>query len=173
MRIVAGEFKGRRLKPPPLPARATEGRIREAWFNILAAEVSGAKVLDLFAGSGALGLEALSRGASHVTMVERSRKSIRSLEANIAALKVEARTSVVVSDVFRYLESRSSAAASAVADLAFADPPFSGDDAVKLVDAFRARPFARILGVEHSGAIQVSGDDLRRYGDVALTFCYL
>jgi len=79
----------------------------------------------------------------------------------------------VVSDVFRYLESRSSVVASSVADLAFADPPFSGDDAVELVDAFRARPFARILGVEHSGAIQVSGDDLRRYGDVALTFCYL
>ncbi len=168
MRIVAGEFKGRKLKPPPLPARATEGRIREAWFNILAGDVPGATIVDLFAGSGALGLEALSRGARHATMVERSRKSLRSLRANIVALGVEGQTSVIMSDVFGYLESLPS-----MADIAFADPPFDGDDAVKLVDAFRTRPFARILVVEHSGAIQVSGDDHRRYGDVALTFCYL
>ena len=100
MRIVAGEFKGRRLKPPPLPARATEERVREAWFNIVASEVAGASVLDLFAGCGALGLEALSRGAEHATFVERSRKSIRSLEANIASLGVEDRTSVLAIDAF-------------------------------------------------------------------------
>ncbi len=171
MRIVAGEFKGRKLKPPPLPARATDERVREAWFNILAAEVSGARAVDLFAGSGALGLEALSRGAQHVTMVERSRRSLRSLESNVGTLGVEERTSVIVSDVFKYLPSLASVAPPF--DLAFADPPFDRDDAARLVDAFRARPFARILGVEHSSAVRVSGDDLRRYGDVALTFCYL
>ena len=171
MRIVAGEFKGRKLRPPPLPARATEQRIREAWFNILAAAIPGAKVLDLFAGSGALALEAISRGASHATMVDRARKSLQSLEANVENLGVEDQVSVVRADVWRFLGSRESVAAPF--DLAFADPPFAGADAMKLVDAFRARPFARILGVEHSSAVQVSGDDLRRYGDVALTFCYI
>ena len=170
MRIVAGEFKGRRLKPPPLPARATAERVREAWFNILGVDVAGATVVDLFAGSGALGLEALSRGASHGTLVEQARKSLRALESNVETLSVEDQVTVTKADVFRFLSSRGLDASPF--DLAFADPPFAGDDAAKLVDAFRTRPFARILGVEHSSAVPVSGDDQRRYGDVALTFCY-
>ncbi len=167
MRIVAGEFGGRRIKPPPLPARATEERVREAWFNIVGSEVPAADVLDLFAGSGALGLEALSRGAKHVTFVERARKSLKLLEANITALRVEDRSSVVAGDVFTFLKGLDS-----VADIAFADAPFASEHAMNLVDAFRARPFARILGVEHANTIAVPGDDHRRYGDVALTFCY-
>ncbi len=170
MRIVAGEFKGRRLKPPALPARATAERVREAWFNILAPVINDAVVLDLFAGSGALALEALSRGASHATMVERARKSLSALEANVAALDVYDRVTVERMDVFRFLDAQETDVEPF--DLAFADPPFDGDEAVQLVDAFRARPFARILGVEHASAVSVTGDDQRRYGDVAITFCY-
>jgi 16S rRNA (guanine966-N2)-methyltransferase len=169
MRIIAGEFRGRSLKPPSdRRVRPTADRVREAWFSILAPDLPGATVLDLFAGSGALGLEALSRGAQHVDFVEISRSSLDALRANIAALDVEERVKVHRADALRFvsrLPTRSY-------DVALADPPYSTDQAARLVDAFRARPFATILGVEHSAAVTLPGHDTRRYGDIALTFCF-
>ncbi|MGH7656752.1 MAG: RsmD family RNA methyltransferase, partial [Gemmatimonadales bacterium] len=95
MRITGGTFGGRRLSPPGDPrVRPTSDRVREAWMNILAPELEDARVLDLFAGSGALGLEALSRGAARATFVELSPASLAALRANIGALGVEERTEV-------------------------------------------------------------------------------
>src|SRR5581483_10481355 len=95
IRIIAGEFKGRRLKTPATTAiRPTADRVREAWFSILQRAVRGARVLDLFAGSGALGLEALSRGAVWADFVEVHRLALAALKANIKALKVEDRTAI-------------------------------------------------------------------------------
>ncbi len=89
MRIVAGEFGGRRLVVPrDGRVRPTADRVREAWMSIVAPELPGARVLDLFAGSGALGLEALSRGASHATFVELAPASLEALRGNIDALGV-------------------------------------------------------------------------------------
>ena len=89
IRIIAGEFKGRRLKTPAGDTvRPTADRVREAWFSILQRPVRGARVLDLFAGSGALGLEALSRGAISADFVEVHRLALAALTANIATLDV-------------------------------------------------------------------------------------
>jgi 16S rRNA (guanine966-N2)-methyltransferase len=169
MRIVAGEFGGRRLAMPrDTRVRPTADRVREAWMSILADALPGARVLDLYAGSGALGLEALSRGAASADFVELNPPSLRALEANVAALGVADRARVHRSDALRFVERLDRGAY----DVAFADPPYSRDDASRLVALFRRTPFARILSVEHRADLALPGDDTRRYGDTALTFCH-
>jgi 16S rRNA (guanine966-N2)-methyltransferase len=87
MRIVAGEFRGRQLKSPAWEGlRPTSDRLRETLFNILGPSVRGARVLDGFAGTGAIGIEALSRGASHVTFIENDSRAVTLIEANLASL---------------------------------------------------------------------------------------
>ena len=84
MRIIAGKYRGRRLQSPPsLATRPTSDRLREALFNVLAPRIEGARFLDLCAGSGAVGIEALSRGAGHVTLVDQSRKMCQLIGANL------------------------------------------------------------------------------------------
>jgi 16S rRNA (guanine966-N2)-methyltransferase len=169
MRIVAGEFGGRRLAlPKDARVRPTADRVREAWMSILGAALPGARVLDLYSGSGALGLEALSRGAASADFVELSPASLRALEANIRALGVDRRATVHRADALRYAERLPAAAF----DVAVADPPYTRDDAARLVALFRRTPFARILSVEHRADQSLGGDETRRYGDTALTFCH-
>lgn len=168
MRIVAGEFGGRRLVVPrDGRVRPTADRVREAWMSILAPELAGARVLDLFAGSGALGLEALSRGAAHATFVELAPASLEALRANVAALGVAERVTVRRGDALRFVQGL----AAGSYDVAFADPPYATGAADRLVALFRAAPFARILSVEHPADRRVEGDETRRYGDTAVTFC--
>jgi 16S rRNA (guanine966-N2)-methyltransferase len=168
MRIVAGEFGGRRLTiPRDDRVRPTADRVREAWMSIIGAELAGARVLDLYAGSGALGLEALSRGAKRAEFVELNASSLDALRTNIAALGVADRTRVHRGDALRFAERLGPAAY----DLAFADPPYADDAAERLVALFRRTPFARILSVEHRADQRIDGDETRRYGDTALTFC--
>jgi 16S rRNA (guanine966-N2)-methyltransferase len=168
VRIVAGEFGGRRLLVPrDGRVRPTADRVREAWMSILAPELSGARVLDLFAGSGALGLEALSRGAAHATFVELAPASLEALRGNIEALDVGARVAVRRGDALRFARGLGAGEY----DVAFADPPYNADAADRLVALFRATPFARILSVEHPADRRVEGDQTRRYGDTAVTFC--
>lgn len=169
MRIVGGEFRGRRLVPPDdRRVRPTADRVREAWMSILQDALPGARVLDLYAGSGALGLEALSRGASSADFVELSPASIAALRRNIEALGVGGRTAVHRTDARRFAARLPPAAY----DVALADPPYSRDDAAQLVTLFRQVPFARILAVEHPARAGLAGDDTRRYGDTAITLCY-
>ncbi len=168
MRIVAGEFGGRRLViPRDGRVRPTADRVREAWMSIVAPELPGARVLDLFAGSGALGLEALSRGASHATFVELAPASLEALRGNIDDLGVGERATVRRGDALRFVQGLDACAY----DVAFADPPYNVDAADRLVALFRATPFARILSIEHPADRRVAGDDTRRYGDTAVTFC--
>ena len=136
-------------------------------MSILAPELHAARVLDLFAGSGALGLEALSRGAASATFVELAPASLEALRGNIEALGVGARTAVHRGDALRFVQGLEAGAY----DVAFADPPYTTDAADRLVAHFRLRPFARILSVEHPADRQVGGDETRRYGDTAVTFC--
>jgi 16S rRNA (guanine966-N2)-methyltransferase len=167
MRIIAGEFRGRRLQPPPdRRVRPTADRVREAWFSILGGAIPGARVLDLFAGSGALGLEALSRGAAHATFVELSPPALRVLRANLDALDVIDRAVVHRADALRFVARLPEAAF----DVALADPPYATDQAEALRDEFKSHPFARILGIEHSSTRVLGGSDTRRYGGVAITF---
>ena len=168
MRIIAGRWRGRRLKTlRGRDVRPTSDRVREAWMSALGARVEGARVVDLFAGSGALGLEALSRGAESVVFVDRARGALSALRANIALLGAEPECSVVDRDVFRYLGS-----VEEPFDLAFADPPYEKGAAVRLVQTFLEKPFARELWLEHPWREQLplpEGARTRRYGDTALT----
>lgn len=169
MRIVAGAFRGRPLAVPKDPrVRPTADRVREAWMSIVQEALPGARVLDLFAGSGALGLEALSRGAATAEFVELNPPSLAALRQNIEALGVEAQVVVHRGDALRFAGRLPPGGF----DLCFADPPYTRDDAGRLVSLFRQTAFARILAVEHPARITLSGDETRRYGDTAVTFCY-
>jgi 16S rRNA (guanine966-N2)-methyltransferase len=168
VRVVGGEFGGRRLVvPKDSRVRPTADRVREAWMSILGEELRGARVLDLFAGSGALGLEALSRGAVAATFVELNPPSLEALRANIVALGVGGRATVHRGDALRFAGGLEVGAF----DVAFADPPYATDAADRLVALFRRGAFARILSVEHPADRRVDGDETRRYGDTAVTFC--
>jgi 16S rRNA (guanine966-N2)-methyltransferase len=170
MRIVAGEWGGRRLVAPPgRGTRPTTDRVREAWMSAVDPYLDGARVLDLFAGSGALGLEALSRGAAHATFVEQAPPALQSLRANLAALGAAARAEVVRADAVRYVAGLEAGAF----DVAFADPPYAQGFAAALMEAFAAVPFAGLLCVEHGRNDEIPelpGARTRRYGDTALTF---
>jgi 16S rRNA (guanine966-N2)-methyltransferase len=169
MRIVGGEFGGRKLVvPKDARVRPTADRVREAWMSILGASLDRARVLDLYAGSGALGLEALSRGAESAMFVEINPPSLAALRSNIDALGVSERVTVHRGDAFRFAGGLEAGAF----DIALADPPYSADAAARLVALFRRVPFARILSVEHPAAQPVDGDETRRYGDTAITFCH-
>jgi 16S rRNA (guanine966-N2)-methyltransferase len=123
VRVVAGEFKGRRLQAPRgARTRPTADRVREALFSMLG-DVSGARVLDLYAGSGALGIEALSRGAESAVFVERDRAALAALERNLEA--TGARGQVRRQDVARFL-----ARSEGTFDLVFCDPPYDGAPAI-------------------------------------------
>jgi len=128
--------------------------------------VVDADVVDLFAGSGALGLEALSRGARSVTLVEQARGALRTLEANVELLGAAGSCTVVADDVFRFLER------SRGFDLAFADPPYGSGAAARLVQAWLDEPFADELWLEHRTGEALPlppGVRTRRYGDTSLT----
>ncbi|MGQ0701965.1 MAG: RsmD family RNA methyltransferase [Gemmatimonadales bacterium] len=167
-RIIAGALGGRRLVLPRDPrVRPTADRVREAWMSILGPELTGARLLDLFAGSGALGLEALSRGAASVTFVELTPAGVAAIRANAKALGVAERVRVHRADALRFVRRLGAKAY----DVALADPPYTVPFAAQLVEVFRRHPFASILAIEHPASVAISGDDTRRYGDIALTFC--
>lgn len=168
MRIIAGAWKGRRLVPVRgRRVRPTSDRVREAWMSILQPLWDGARVLDLFAGSGALGLEALSRGASTCTFVERSRGVVRVLTRNVEQLGAQSRADVVLGDAMAYVRHIDQ-----LFDIALADPPYDRGLAGELIARFAETPFADALWVEHrrgEDLPQVAGMEQREYGDTVLT----
>jgi 16S rRNA (guanine966-N2)-methyltransferase len=125
MRVVAGSARGRALVAPPGDrTRPTSDRVREAIFNALWSRgvLDGAVAVDLFAGSGALGIEALSRGAAHVTFVDDDRAALRAVRRNLETCRVEDRATVVAGSAERWLAGLASGARF---DLAFCDPPYA------------------------------------------------
>lgn len=168
MRIIAGRWKGHGLRPlKGREVRPTTDRVREAWMSAVGGDVVGARVVDLFAGSGALGLEALSRGAASVVFVERARGAAHVIRQNVKLLGAEDETTIVTDDVFRFLKRLDEPF-----DLAFADPPYGRGDATALVQRFVADPFANALWLEHPVRESLplpEGVKTRRYGDTALT----
>ncbi len=136
-------------------------------MSALGDSVVGARVVDLFAGSGALGLEALSRGAASVVFVEKARTSVDVIRRNVILLGAAEETTIVSDDVFRFLRRLDEPF-----DLAFADPPYGRGDAVTLVERFVETPFANELWLEHPvrESLQLpEGAKTRRYGDTALS----
>ena len=167
MRIIAGEWRGRRIVAPADDrVRPTGDRVREAWMSIVGPWIVDADVLDLFAGSGALGLEALSRGAAHADAVEIAPRSLDAIRTNVETLGSGERLRVHRSDAFRFIEQVADPY-----DIAFADPPYGQRIATRVAEHWVAKPFARILGVEHrvDEHLPESGDR-RRYGDTVITF---
>lgn len=134
MRVVAGELGGRKLvSPEGTSTRPTTDRVREAVFNALgsAGVIDGSLVADLFAGTGAVGIEAISRGAAHCTFVERDRAALRSLEENLDTLDLGDRSRVMRSDAMQ-------AAVTLDVDIVFADPPYDFDAWTELLTNVRA-----------------------------------
>jgi 16S rRNA (guanine966-N2)-methyltransferase len=168
VRIIAGEWRGRALVAPAgRSTRPTTDRAREAWMSILSPTIAGAHVLDLFAGSGALGLEALSRGAAEVTFVEDDPKAIGALRKNLDALGAADRVKIMRADAVAYAQGLDAGAY----DIAFADPPYERGLATAVAECWITAAFAHILGVEHSPREPLPGaGDTRRYGDTLITF---
>lgn len=169
MRIISGEWGGRRIQAPKgRDVRPTTDRVRESWMSILAPGLPGARVVDLFAGSGALGLECLSRGAAHATFVERAREAQRAIQANMETLQTGDSARLVRGDAFSWLAGVSPH----TFDLALADPPYEEGYAARLIQLFSEHPFARELWVEHRTGEPLpplEGLRSRRYGDTTLT----
>ncbi len=132
MRITGGILCGRRIEVPDKGVRPTKDRVRESLFAMLGDSLNGARVLDLFAGSGSLGLEALSRGAAEVCWVERDRRTFRILRKNVQMLgegMSECRLKCICSDALRFLKSSSPSSYS----LIVADPPYAADNKGELL----------------------------------------
>lgn len=131
MRVIAGKYRGRNLKSPPsLDVRPTSDRLRETLFNVIAPRIEGARFLDLCAGSGAVGIEALSRGARHVTFVDRSRKMCSLIKSNLDLCRIEEDESEVVqAEAHDYLRRAIPQRRGTFApwDIVFFDPPYATD----------------------------------------------
>ncbi|TVR54760.1 MAG: 16S rRNA (guanine(966)-N(2))-methyltransferase RsmD [Gemmatimonadales bacterium] len=145
MRIVRGRLGGRDLLSPGGRVRPTAEQVRDRWLTELESELRGARVLDLFAGTGALGLEALSRGAARVDFVEWSAAALHALKGNVTALGARKRSRIFTRDALVFMAALDEGAY----DLALADPPYSSSLAGRVVELWQERPFARILSVEH------------------------
>jgi 16S rRNA (guanine966-N2)-methyltransferase len=179
VRIISGAFKGRRLVAPTgLATRPTADRIKESLFNIISGRIRDKQVLDLFAGTGALGLEALSRGATHAVFIDHAKAALSTIRENISKLRVGDRTRVIQWDIARGLNCLASDPATF--DLVFMDPPYETDCVVRALGALIASgalaPGALIV-IEHSAREpldfpvgQVAVTDQRRFGKTLVTF---
>jgi 16S rRNA (guanine(966)-N(2))-methyltransferase RsmD len=179
MRVIAGSLKGRRLATPRgTTPRPTADQVRLALMDALTPWLAGARVLDLFAGAGGVGLEALSRGASHATFVEHEARAVAALGANIRALGVGTQARVLRGDVGRAL--RRLAADGARFGLVFLDPPYATDLAARTLETLGAgqvvTPGAIVVAQhpsKHAPAPEIGvlkAFRARRFGETTLTF---
>jgi 16S rRNA (guanine966-N2)-methyltransferase len=168
MRVIGGEFRSRRLKSiPGLATRPTPDRLRETLFNVLASRIEGAVFVDAYAGTGAVGIEALSQGAARCVFVESGRRAVEAIWENLRALGIEGRASVVAGKVAASLAARP-------ADIVFLDPPYEMQEEYA---AALKQASAGLVIAQHSVRFDpgdVHGDLRRarvlRQGDNALSF---
>jgi 16S rRNA (guanine966-N2)-methyltransferase len=186
LRIIAGKFRGRKLKSPPsLDTRPTSDRLRETLFNVVAPRIRGVRFLDLCAGSGAVGIEALSRGAAHATFVDRSPRMSVLIEANLDLCRVtEAEVAVVTSDALEFLR-KAVKRGSEGWDLIFFDPPYAEnylavlealggvasellrDEGLLIVEHYHKNELANEVGVLTKQRVLKQGDSaLSFYGHI-------
>ncbi len=159
MRVIAGEFRSRLLKSlPGLETRPTPDRVRESLFNVLAPRIEGAVFLDAYAGTGAVGIEALSRGAERVIFLEKSAAAVKVIHQNLAALGVEERAQVLSGPVSAHLERQR-------ADIVFLDPPYEMEREYAKALAILGRTAPPLVVVQHSKHFRPEEryQDLRRY----------
>jgi 16S rRNA (guanine966-N2)-methyltransferase len=171
VRVIAGEFRSRRLKTlPGLDTRPTPDRLREALFNVLAPQIAGAIFLDAYAGTGAVGIEALSRGARRGIFVEKNRSAVTVIRDNLAALGLENRAEVYTGKALAVLER-------VKADIVFLDPPYENVSEYEAALTVLATVPSTLVIVQHSSraALKEEYGSLKRYrllkqGDNSLSF---
>jgi 16S rRNA (guanine966-N2)-methyltransferase len=145
LRIVGGKYKGRDLtSPSDFRVRPTAEKVRATLLDQLKPDLDGARVLDLFAGTGALGLEAISRGAKYCDFVETRPSSLHALKANIGLLRVAAKCRVYKKDAVQFAEMLTEQRW----ELAFADPPYNSKMLDRVIAAWQATKFAKVLAIE-------------------------
>ena len=167
LRVIAGLHGGQFIHAPRgSDTRPTAARVREAWFSAVGDDILHARVLDLCSGSGALGIEALSRGARHVHFVESDRRTLATLKRNVTELGLEEKSTIIRADALHYLDRSDE-----IFDVAFADPPYGSSLATRLLVRFRERAFASQLWIEHRASDDVSDGAAwtRRYGDTRVS----
>ncbi len=179
-RVIAGSARGIRLDAPGAATRPLGDRVKQTLFAILDPDLPGARILDLFAGSGAAGIEALSRGAGHVTFVERDTGAARMIAANLDRTHLSGdRARIVTADVLTWLGSPGRAAASPPDDIVFVDPPYADPGLlVATLESLAAHlaPGARVVA-KHFWRDRppvrfglLASERERRFGETALTF---
>ena len=178
MRVIAGEFRSRRLETPRgMATRPTSDKLRETLFNVLGASVMGAKFVDLYAGSGAVGIEAISRGAEFVWFAEKAPPAVTAIRANLRALKIAGRYALEDRGVARLLGSLAKSSRGEV-DVMFLDPPYEAaeeykhtmdflgshaaellaEDAVVIAEHAKKQPLAEVFGVLKRVRVLEQGD---------------
>jgi 16S rRNA (guanine(966)-N(2))-methyltransferase RsmD len=171
MRVIAGEFRSRRLKKlPGLETRPTPDRLREALFNVLTPRIAGSIFLDAYAGTGAVGIEALSRGARRCVFVEKSRAAVAVVRENLASLGLEGRAEVFTGKAVAVLER-------VVADIVFLDPPYEQEKEYAAALGLLGTGGNKLVIAQHSLRVELGAEhgQLRRYrvlrqGDNSLSF---
>ncbi|MEA3490167.1 MAG: 16S rRNA (guanine(966)-N(2))-methyltransferase RsmD [Candidatus Omnitrophota bacterium] len=178
MRIIGGEHKGRKIKQPAFETvRPTKDRIREAVFNIIAAEVPGSSVLDIFAGSGAYGLEALSRGAGKAVFIEKDLRCSKVIMENIDLLGVGDRADIMTEDAFNAMELMGSSGEKF--DLVFCDPPYirgMSKNILIMINHYDIVNHSGFVIIEHHGTEDITGVrgcftvcKQKTYGDISIS----
>jgi 16S rRNA (guanine966-N2)-methyltransferase len=181
-RVIAGSAAGRRLAAPGGGARPLSDRVKQTLFAVLEPRLPDARVLDLFAGSGAAGVEALSRGAAHATFVDRDAAAIRAIRENLARTGLAERATVVQADALAWL--RRDGASAGPFDIVVVDPPYADVEALRealelLAEpaaTARLAPAARIVAKHfwrHAPPARIgllASERVRRFGETALTF---
>ncbi len=168
LRVTGGDSKGRRLRMPK-SIRPTQGLVKQAIFNIVASLIEDSRVVDLFAGSGALGIEALSRGAAHVTFVDSAPRGLAILRQNLDELGFKSRAGVVRAEVGRWLEAAPDEIKEA--DLVFLDPPYGDPVFERSLKALDRAPGGATVVAEYSRRQalppleRLHVERERRYGD--------
>lgn len=167
MRVVGGTFAGQDLvSPSDFRVRPTAERVRAALLDLLAADLRDASCLDLFAGTGALGIEAISRGARRCDFVETRPSSLAALKSNVVRFRLKERTRIFRKDALPFAARLGEDAY----DLAFCDPPYGSRMLDRVIESWQARRFARVLAVEHAATHPLpKGAVTRIFDDTAIT----
>lgn len=171
MRVIGGEFRSRRLQSMPgMDVRPTPDRLRETLFDILGPAVAGSVFVDAYAGTGAVGIEALSRGARHVVFIEKSRGAVNLIRSNLAALQIETRAHVIQGSAALYLDKVDG-------DIVFLDPPYPKErEYQSALEAMGSKPPELVI-IQHSVRFALPEEQgpfrrtrMVKQGDNALSF---
>lgn len=167
MRILRGRWEGRHLVSPSGRVRPTSEEVRDAWIGEVEPELEGARILELYAGTGAIGLEAISRGAARADFVENNPSALHALKANVTALRARDHTRIFKRDVFDFV----SGIQQRGYDIVFADPPYHSKQLDSLIERWLDRPYSRLLTVEHAWDHRLPRSDGElTIGDTTISF---